>query len=372
MIQRTLAVLVCLLLSACANHHMPWVLTPVAETVPGAKPVDLLVATSRGYDASTGQFDDKRARHLSYQALRISIPPAHVTGEVEWPSEAPGDPKRHFVALKNEMLTDEGMTRTISRMIPPSGDVVVFVHGYNTTHEEGVFRFSQIVADSDIKALPILFSWPSRGEVKDYVTDRESIMSSRNRLDEFLRLLARHPRVKRVDLLAHSMGTMLTVEALVQAKLRGDEYYSGKLDSIVLAAPDIDVDVFQSQFEIIGKRNRPTTILTSRDDRALAISAKIAGDVVRVGAASPRARATIETVKRLGLTVVDMTDVKASDGANHGKFASSPVFIRQLGTHLGSGSPQTSTVGTVGSFIVDTAGTILEAPSTILRGISGR
>ena len=168
------------------------------------------------------------------------------------------------------------------------------------------------------------------------------------------------------------MGTMLTMETLVQAKLRGDANYTGKLDSIVLAAPDIDVDVFQSQFEIIGKRDRPTTILTSRDDRALAISSKIAGNVVRVGAASPRARATIETVKRLGLTVVDMTEVKATDGANHGKFANSPVFIRQLGTHLGGGSPQSTSVGTVGSFIVDTAGTILETPSTILREIARR
>ena len=372
MFQRAIALSLCLLLSACANHHMPWVLTPLAETAADAKPVDILVATSRGYDVASGQFDDKRARNLSYQAIRISIPPAHVTGEVEWPSEFPGDPKRHFVALKNEMLTDEGMTRNISRMIPPSGDVVVFVHGYNTTHEEGVFRFSQIVADSDIKALPILFSWPSRGEVKDYVTDRESIMSSRNRLDQFLRQLSLNPRVKRIDLLAHSMGTMLTMETLVQAKLRGDANYTGKLDSIVLAAPDIDVDVFQSQFEIIGKRDRPTTILTSRDDRALAISSKIAGNVVRVGAASPRARATIETVKRLGLTVVDMTEVKATDGANHGKFANSPVFIRQLGTHLGGGSPQSTSVGTVGSFIVDTAGTILETPSTILREIARR
>ena len=370
MIKRSFALILYLFLTACANHHMPKVLVPVAETVADAKQVSMLVATSRGYDEATGYFESKRARILSYQRFNISIPPAHAVGEIEWPTTVPGDPKREFVTLRNDLLTESGMAREIASMIPPSGEVLVFVHGYNTTHEEAVFRFAQIIGDSSLKPLPILFSWPSRGEVKDYVTDRESILSSRNRMDEFLKQLARHPRVKRIDLLAHSMGTMLTLETLVQAKLRGDANYSGKLDSIVLAAPDIDVDVFQAQFEIIGNRNRPTTILTSRDDRALAISSKIAGDVVRVGAASPRARATIETVKRLGLTVVDMTDVKSSDSANHGKFASSPVFIRQMGAHLGGNAP--AGFGPVGTFIVDTAGTILEAPSSILREIARR
>lgn len=227
------------------------------------------------------------------------------------------------------------------------------------------------MVDSAAPPLPILFSWPSRGQIKDYLTDRESTLAARNRLRQLLSMLASHPRVRSIDLLAHSMGTFLTMETLVHAKLSGDGEFRNKLNMLALAAPDIDVDVFMTQFEIIGRRPRPTVIIISRDDKALQVSSRLAGDVVRVGAASPRARASVEAIERLGFTVVDLTDLETSDRVSHTKFAASPLVVRQLGAQIRSvaaGNPSSAT----GSFVVDAAGTIIEAPARIFNQVTGR
>jgi len=277
-------------------------------------------------------------------------------------------PAKDFVALDNRATDAAGFVRAVESRLTPSGEVLVFVHGYNTQHEDAVFRLAQIAIDSGLKEVPVAFTWPSRGDVRDYVTDRESIMAARGLLEETLRLLARSPRVRKIKLFAHSMGAMLTMETLVSLKLQGDGELNGKLDALVLASPDIDVDVFLSQFSIIGKRPRPTIILISRDDRALNLSRRIAGNVVRVGAASPTDPASVAAIRTYGFTVIDLTNVQTSDRTNHTKFANSPAFLQQMGGHIEAGL--TRGRNPVGAFIADTAGAILDLPSDLLHTVA--
>lgn len=363
-------VLIVWVLAGCASTPHPEALVPVAERDPTARTVPLLVATSRGLDGAGG-FSTERAKALNFQKILLSIPPGHKHGDIEWQDGPVGDPKQHFVTLENDLLDEAAFRAALDRSIPPSGDVLVFVHGYNTNHEDGVFRLGQIVADAKVPALPILFSWPSRGQIKDYLTDRESTLAARNRLRHFLSMLASHPRVRRIDVLAHSMGTFLTMETLVHARLAGDGEFRNKLHMLVLASPDIDVDVFMTQFEIIGRRSRPTIIMISRDDKALQVSSRLAGDVVRVGAASPRARASVEAIERLGFTVIDLTNLETSDRVNHTKFAASPLVVRQLGEQIRSGAGGNPAAAT-GSFVVNATGTIIEAPARIFNQVTGR
>jgi esterase/lipase superfamily enzyme len=369
---RVVAVLFCLMIAACGGDTVKGVLRPVAVEAEGARRLPMLAVTSRGFDAATGDFTNERAKSLSFQSLVLSIPPGHKDGEIEWPEAVPGDPKRHFVTLANQVFDETRLHAALDRSLPPSGEVLVFVHGYNTEHEEGVFRLGQIAADSGIQALPVLFSWPSRGNVTDYLTDRESTLAARNRLRHFLTLLSRHPRVKRFDVMAHSMGTFLTMETLVQAKLAGDGEFAGRLNTLILAAPDIDVDVFMSQFEVIGRRPRPTVILISRDDKALKVSSRLAGDVVRVGAASSRARASVEAIRKLGFTVIDLTGQESGDRANHATFATSPLVVRQLGNQLRGGLGKSAQGSSAGAFVLDTTGALIEAPSRIFNTVTGR
>jgi esterase/lipase superfamily enzyme len=370
MIARIIALAFCLALTACASVKRPDTLTPVAMTVPDARMLDLFVATTRGLNRDSGQFSDTRAKHLSFQSLRLSIPPAHKAGNIEWPATLPGNPATDFVTLSNDIVDQGAFLRRVEARLPASGEVFVFVHGYNTNHEDAIFRLAQMAHDAGLQPVPIAFTWPSRGSIRDYVTDRESSMAARNRLEELLVLLSRSPRIRGINLFAHSMGGMLTVETLAQAKLRGNGEFGGKLDAVVLASPDIDVDVFLSQFEIIGKRPRPTIILTSKDDKALRISRSIAGDVVRVGAASPRDPASVAAIHKYGFTVIDMTGTQTADNSNHTKFANSPKFLQMLGTGLNQGLQKGGSG--VGAFIADAAGDILDVPGKALREIAGQ
>jgi esterase/lipase superfamily enzyme len=100
-----------------------------------------------------------------------------------------------------------------------------------------------------------------------------------------------------------------------------------KLGLVVLAAPDIDIDVFKSQMRSFGKPNKPFYIIVSKDDKALRASNFIAGGQTRLGAVKNTAE-----LAQLGAVVVDMTDVKGNDSANHGKFAE----LAELGPELPS------------------------------------
>ena len=123
------------------------------------------------------------------------------------------------------------------------------------------------------------------------------------------------------------MGNWVAVEAIRQINLSGHAASLKKLGSIILAAPDIDIDVFKSQMRSIGKPRRPFYIILSKDDKALRASNFLAGGDGRLGAAN-----NVNELAKLGAIVVDMTDVEGRDSANHGKFAA----LAQLGPKFGS------------------------------------
>jgi esterase/lipase superfamily enzyme len=79
--------------------------------------------------------------------------------------------------------------------------------------------------------------------VFDYDYDKESTNYSRVAFEQTLRTLAKDPDVKDVTVMAHSMGTWLAMESLRQMAIR-DGRVASKIDNVILASPDIDVDVF--------------------------------------------------------------------------------------------------------------------------------
>ena len=90
--------------------------------------------------------------------------------------------------------------------VTPGRRVIVFIHGFNNRFDDAVYRFAQIVHDSEVKAVPVMFTWPSRGSVWAYGYDRESTNYSRDALEQLLQVLSKDPSVGEVSVLAHSMG----------------------------------------------------------------------------------------------------------------------------------------------------------------------
>ena len=142
------------------------------------------------------------------------------------------------------------------------------------------------------------------------------------RLENMLNELLNDPSVGTVNIVAHSMGTMLTVEGLRQIHARYGEQVTGRIGAVVLAAPDIDIDGFSSSVARIGGLTRHITVLTAATDRALSVMQKMAGGVTRVGAAEkPRLEA-------LGLRVIDAS-AHGFGFINHDLFLSN-AQVREL------------------------------------------
>jgi esterase/lipase superfamily enzyme len=336
-------VLSALILSGCNDRPRGTLVPigPLGASVPGASKVDMLVVTTRSPDgAAPGEmFTGNRADVPYFADVAISIPPVHdqQIGEVQWPSAPPGDPATEFVTLYAQILPREEAVRRFNARIArtPNRQALVFVHGYNTRFEEAVYRFAQIVHDADINALPVLFTWPSRGRLLAYGYDHESASFSRDALDELLQALAKDKSVREISILAHSMGNWVTLEALRQLAIR-DRGLPPKIKNVMLAAPDVDYDVFRRQIAKIGVHPSTFTLFVSRNDEALAASRRFWGGK-RLGGVDLRQENYDREFERDDITAIDLTNVKSGDMLNHGTFARSPLVVQAIGRRLSSG-----------------------------------
>ncbi|PZQ15911.1 MAG: esterase [Ancylobacter novellus] len=336
---RIAVTLVCALLAGCGGRP-EGVLVPSPASAPGVSTVDLMAVTVRRPTAQPGMlFSGERASKVSLTDIRISIPPdsARRIGEVQWPKKLPPNPATEFSTLSATEVTRDQARGWFRREAKGRRHVLLFVHGFNNTYEDAVYRFAQIAHDSGAEAVPVLFTWPSRGSVFAYQYDRESTNYSRDALEETLQTLAKAPEIEDVSVLAHSMGSFLTLESLRQMAIRNGRI-APKIRNVILAAPDVDVDVFKQQLGEMGPPNeRPRfTIFTSTDDRALMLSSRIAGQVPRLGAIDPKAEPYASEFRQANIQAFDLTDVQSADQLRHGKFASADV-VRAIGVRLVDG-----------------------------------
>lgn len=361
------AIIAASLTSSCASRPVTGFLSPVPMTDVAASSHEVLVATTRKRDGRPGTlFNGERGGILDFASIAVSVPAKHKAGEIEWASTAPGNADTNFVVRKASYVEGEkAFIHSLNAQLAerPHGKrkVLLFIHGYNTMFAEGLYRFAQVVHDSKSPAVPVLFTWASRGELTQYVYDTNSATAARDDLEHLIRLIFASD-VDEVNILAHSMGNWVTVEALRQIKISGKLPDIKKLGSIFLAAPDIDIDVFKSQMRRFGKPRKPFYIVLSKDDEALGASRFIAGGQERLGADSNPAE-----LAELGATVIDLSDVTALDSSNHGKFAQLAEIAPQLRQTLARGvgrksSPADSMQNTAGGSLE----TILSAPVQIL------
>ncbi|RXH33671.1 hypothetical protein XH94_29825 [Bradyrhizobium zhanjiangense] len=180
-----------------------------------------------------------------------------------------------------------------------AGDVLIYVHGFKQTFETAVLDAAHLSDGIKFRGRTMVFSWPSKAGLFDYAYDRDSAMWSRDAFERVLSALVSSPTGGRVHIVAHSMGTMLTLESLRQLYARYGDTVTNKIGAVVFASPDIDMDVFSSSIQRIGPLTGKITVIASTNDRALALSGQIAGGMTRVGAAEKAA------IAQLGVRVVD-------------------------------------------------------------------
>jgi esterase/lipase superfamily enzyme len=365
------AALLLVMLAGCAARPEP-ALKLAAASPPGAASVSLLVATTRRpSDDPAIRFGGERILTPQFAGMTVSIPARHQAGEILWPQGGTPDATNAFAATRFETIPRERIRPVLRETIRQSrsSHVLVFVHGYNTRFDEAAFRLAQIVHDSGAPVTPVLFSWPSWGALSAYPYDRESAAISRDGLETVLTELSRDPAVSQVSILAHSMGGWLTLEALRQMAIRQKQIFP-KITDIMLAAPDVDVDVASAQGRVLQSvpRKARITLFVSADDKALSASRFLWGSRDRLGSLDPKQEPYRTNLARSGVEVIDLTATNSSDSLNHGKFASSPNVVRLIGMRLASGQRlhgETSLGERAGAFTQGTVravGNIVTAP----------
>lgn len=332
------------LLWGCASRPTN-VLLPVADTSPSSSKVEMLVTTTRSRSSNPAQmYTGERGLAPSFAEITVSIPPASVrkVGEVAWPKKLPSNPATDFAVVQTKELTLQTAKGWLSASVRKSPDhsVLVFIHGFNNRFEDSVYRFAQIANDTGTQSVPILVTWPSRGSALAYGYDRESTNYTRDALELLFQYLARDPEIKEVSILAHSMGNWLALEGLRQMAIRNGGLPT-KFKNVMLAAPDVDVDVFRTQIDDMGKQHPRFTLFVSQDDRALKVSRRVWGDIPRLGSINPEQAPYKEELASNNVTVIDLTKVKSGDRLNHGKFASSPQVVQLIGARMAGGQTLT-------------------------------
>ena len=253
----------------------------------------LLVATTRkavNDGRASPWFGSERAPRMSIARAKLTPPDSGpfsfaAVGMSDWRLAAVEPVPSQF----NEFLTQAG----------GEPDVLIYVHGYRQTFEGAVLDAARLSDGIKFRGATMAFSWPSKAGLFDYAYDRESAVWSRDAFERVLGSVMANPTRGRVHIVAHSMGTMLVLESLRQVYGRYGDAAADRIGAVVFASPDIDLDIFTSSMARIRPLASKITVITATNDRALALSSRVAGGITRVGAAEKTA------LEQLGLRVVD-------------------------------------------------------------------
>jgi len=285
--------------------------------------VPVYIATSRALQNNPAQpFGSRRSLQLHFAHADIGIPPTHRKGMVEKNGEKP-NPEKQFTAVSfslynSRQIFKNALNTALAHHPGKKKEILLFIHGYNNNFAESTFRAAQIVYDYQIDAVTVHYAWPSGGALSLYVYDRDSADFARDGLAELLQLIT-ETNAKQITVIAHSMGNYVTMEAMRTLSLKGQHQVIDQISNLLMAAPDVDIDVFAAQLKDIKRLPKVTIVQVSGADKALTISRKITGGHARVGDGS-----NINFLQRHGINVLDMS---AIDGGAHNVFASSPTLM---------------------------------------------
>jgi len=144
-----------------------------------------------------------------------------------------GGPHAFFEALRNELADSEGK------------QLLFYLHGYNTSFDEAARRAGQLFADLKVDGASAFFSWPSKASTRDYLADGDRIADSEADIARFLRGLATELGGATVHIIAHSLGNRGLARAIQRITAVAASSTSVRFGQIILAAPDISVELFQ-------------------------------------------------------------------------------------------------------------------------------
>ncbi|AXK73641.1 alpha/beta fold hydrolase [Lysobacter sp. TY2-98] len=265
---------------------------------------------------------------LTYGIADVSIPRGHVAGELEAPSwlklEFREDPARHVVLLSTVPQTRDAFLQGVRARVAASKgrSAFVFVHGYNVSFADAARRTAQMSYDLGFDGAPVFYSWPSQASLSGYTVDEANIEWATSHIKRFLIDMADRSGADNLVVVGHSMGSRGLTRAIA-ALMQERPDLRGRFREVILAAPDIDADVFRSDIApALAKAGRRVTLYASSKDLALRASKEVHG--------YPRAGDTEGGVVIVpGIDTIDASAVDDSILA-HSYFVESIPVIRDI------------------------------------------
>jgi esterase/lipase superfamily enzyme len=309
------------------------------SSLPEANPrvVEFLFATTRAVSGNSYRvsFSGERGENLVFGAARVRVPEDHKIGKIELPSsikffgfeiyEQKLNPDEHFIIKEVRLLDDQALRDIISAKA--SDEALVFIHGYNNSFDDSLYRMAQIVWDLQYRKVAVLFTWPSRGSTLDYIYDQQSALTASSSLSQLLKRLRESYGIKRIHIIAHSMGNLLMMEALKGQIVVKDPI---RIAELIMAAPDVDRDYYRLHAPEVRKICDGMTLYASSNDKTLQISRKLAGGIPRAGDVPPSGPILVSGVDAIDVSVVGADLL----GLNHDVFASHRQVMDDIGLVL--------------------------------------
>jgi esterase/lipase superfamily enzyme len=155
-------------------------------------------------------------------------------------------------------------------------DVLIYVHGANTTVERAAGQASQIRHFSGRHAVVVLFAWPTAENFLRYSRDVESAFGAAPHLVELIRLLAGNTDARKIDVFTYSAGATVGSHALALLA-RKDPELAGRLGEVYHAAPDAATRDFADDLAAYAGPAEGVTTAVNLGDSALRLAAAVSG-----------------------------------------------------------------------------------------------
>ena len=233
------------------------------------------------------------AGRLSLGWCEVSIPRlVHRTGQIERPTywtlnttDWFENPDRHFVIQVRKLASEDEFRASLRRAVDlgPEKQILLFIHGYNTSFDDAVYRSAQLAVDLKFQGATALYSWPSNARLLRYTADRDYSLSTLPSFKSFVRELALNSGAKTIHVIAHSMGNNALVHGLAEmAREQSPPHFR----QIIMAAPDVDRSEFERLAAAFSSVADHFTLYAADNDRALGAAETLGGDP-RVGDSRP-------------------------------------------------------------------------------------
>ena len=208
----------------------------------------------------------------------------------------------------------------------------VFVHGFNVSFDDALFRTAQMAFDVSFDGVPFVFSWPSIAGLSGYILDRTRAQTAAEYLRQFIEIIERESGITQTHLIAHSMGSdpLLRVLGSMSAEMSARRPRFGE---IILAAPDVTRETFEQVAGRIKPLGKGMTLYASSNDWALRVSRELLRGENPAG--------WVPAEGPLVISGIDTIDVSRAStdffNLNHTTFAEREQMLKDLGGLLENG-----------------------------------